>query len=98
MDAHMTLWIFIIVVVLGFAVWALLFRLFRHHPPAQSRASRVTGYTLFGPFWPTIEKYMSKRGWKLSEREMLGWLLVFLLMIAAILFTYIQTDGTFVWK
>ncbi len=93
----MSLWIFLIVVILGFAAWALLFQLFRHQPPAQSRASCVTGYILFGPFWPTIDKYMCKRGWKLSKREMIGWLVVFLLMISAIL-SYIQTDGTFVWK
>ena len=98
MDTHLTLWVLIIVAILGFGVWILLFRLFRRHPPAQSRASRATGYTLFGPLWPAIEEYMSKREWKLTKREVLGWLLVFLLMIAAILFTYIRTRGTFIWR
>jgi protein-S-isoprenylcysteine O-methyltransferase Ste14 len=44
------------------------------------------GWIVFGPFWPRVDQYFSRRG-GFSRREWLGWGVVLLLMIGAILFS-----------
>ena len=44
----------------------------------------VIGRFAWGPFWPPINKYLKERG-GLSKREKIGWAIVALIMLLAII-------------
>ena len=44
-----------------------------------------------------ISPLLKKSGFRLKEREVYGLLLLVVLILAALLFTYYQTGGRFIW-
>ena len=82
MDLVQRYW-YLAVAVIGGAAWLWLFLVWRRCP---ERSKGVIGFLLFGPFLPSLDSYVQKRG-GLTKREWVGWGIVILLMIAAVLFT-----------
>jgi hypothetical protein len=63
------------------AVVALWF-LFR---PGTAKRPRILGWMMFGPFWPLIDGYLTRRG-GFTRRELIGWAIVLLVMVLAAIF------------
>jgi hypothetical protein len=70
---------YIIVVILGFLSWIVILWYFRTKATALSNKDKFRGYFIFGPMF----SYMRKRGFALTKREIIGWGIVLLLMLAA---------------
>ena len=69
--------IFVLLVFLAFVMWAMLFAFMRSGK--SQRTKKVVGVVLIGP----LHGYLQSRGYRLTNREILGWLLVLFLMLAA---------------
>ncbi len=54
----------------------------------NTKKRSVIGWFMWGPFWPSINKYFKERG-GLSKREKFGWAIVALIMLLAILSDYL---------
>jgi hypothetical protein len=52
---------------------------------ASEEKPHFAGFLMFGPFWPSINSYFSRRG-GLTRRELWGWGLVAAVMVLAISF------------
>ena len=72
--------IYVALIAVGFMLWILLFVAMRR---TAGRNREIAGWLLIGP----LHSYLSKRGYTLTEREVLGWGAVLLLMLAAPLIT-----------
>jgi len=70
---------YIIVVILGFLTWIVILWYFRRKASALPNKDKFRGYFIFGPMF----SYMQKRGFALNKREIIGWGIVLLLMLAA---------------
>ena len=68
--------IYLLLVVLAFALWILLFIGMRK---GRGRTREAAGFLLLGPF----HSYMRKRNYSLSSRELVGWGVVFVVMLLA---------------
>ena len=68
--------------IVGAAVllWLIVVRSRNGGPNAPRRTA---GWFAFGPFWPTVDRYLSHRG-GFTRREWLGWGVVLLIMVAAV--------------
>ncbi len=64
-------------------MWVALFIYMRGGDKKSDRKRGLVGKLLIGPLHP----YMAKRGYSLTKRELLGWGLVLVLMLAAPLIT-----------
>lgn len=53
--------------------------------PTTSERPRIVGFMFFGPFWPLINGYLTRRG-GFTRRELIGWGIVLLVIILAIIF------------
>lgn len=73
--------IYIFLVAVGFGLWALLFWFQRR---SSSRMHKMVGWVFIGP----LHDYMERRGYRLSKRELVGWGLVAIVMVAAPLATW----------
>jgi hypothetical protein len=67
---------YLVVVLLGFGMWWLFFAVMRR---SDNRENKFLGYFLLGPMY----RYLKRRNYSLTKRELVGWLLVGLLMLAA---------------
>ena len=65
-----------VVLILGFGMWWLVFTAMRRR---ETRGTNFLGYFLLGP----MHGYLRRRNYSLTKRELIGWLLVALLMLAA---------------
>jgi hypothetical protein len=65
-----------VAVILGFGMWWLLFAAMRRR---EIPGGKFLGYFLLGP----MHGYLKRRNYSLSKRELLGWLVVGVLMLAA---------------
>jgi hypothetical protein len=70
---------YIALVILGFLTWFVILWYFRTKATALSKKDKIRGYFIFGPMF----SYMQKRGFTLNKREIIGWGIVLLLMLAA---------------
>ena len=52
---------------------------------ASEEKPHFAGFLVFGPFWPSINTYFSRRG-GLTRRELWGWGIVAAIMVLAIIF------------
>ena len=68
--------IYILMVGAGFGLWGLFFWLQRKSSDATRKA---VGWVMIGP----LHQYLERRGYRLSKRELLGWGVVGLVMLAA---------------
>ncbi|KRI01508.1 hypothetical protein AO057_00010 [Curvibacter sp. PAE-UM] len=68
--------IYVLLIAAGFGVWALLFWFQRR---SSGRGQKLVGWVTIGP----LHAYLERRGYRLSRRELLGWGLVALVMVAA---------------
>jgi hypothetical protein len=59
---------------------------FALRPRNEGKSRRLASLFLFGPFGPTIDSYLAKRG-GFTKREWIGWGIVVLVGILAIVFT-----------
>jgi hypothetical protein len=71
-----------IVVLLGFAMWWLLLLVLRRIGKPESK---LLGYLLLGP----MHRFFEQRNYSFTRRELFGWLVVALLMLAAPIVTRI---------
>lgn len=67
--------VYSLVVLAGFVLWLLLFFEMRKD---RNRKRDIAGYVFIGP----MHVYLKKRGYSLTHRELLGWGVVLLLMLA----------------
>jgi len=70
---------YIVAVIICFIFWFLIFKYFRKKKDILSKKDKFRGYWIFGPMF----KYIQNRGFTLTKRELLGWAIVFLLMLLA---------------
>ena len=70
---------YIIIVFLGFITWIVVLAYFRSKKSTLSREDKFRGFFIFGPMFT----YMRKRGFVFTKREIIGWGIVLLLMLAA---------------
>lgn len=68
-------WLYALLVLAGFGLWLALFVVMRR---GAGRKRDVAGYVLIGP----MHAYLKRRGYSLSGRELVGWGIVLLLMLA----------------
>jgi hypothetical protein len=68
--------VYSLLVLLGFALWILLFWGMRK---GRGRARDAAGFFFLGPF----HLYMRRRGYSLSPRELVGWGVVLVVMLLA---------------
>jgi hypothetical protein len=80
---------YIAVALLVGAAWLWLFFVWRRR---SGESKGVVGLLLFGPFLPAFDTYLRKRG-GLTRRELIGWVLVVLVGVAAVVFTEITGSG-----
>lgn len=45
-----------------------------------------------------VPPFLKRRGYRIAKRELYGLLFLILLVVIALLFTYVQTSGTFIWR
>ncbi len=76
-----TYWFILVGVLVGLATVALLYVITK---PKQSRPRGVIGWLSFGPFWPSVNRYLVQRG-GLTKRETIGWVVVLLFVFVAVL-------------
>ena len=75
-------WYLIFAVAAGlFAIWMVLFR----SRKGDAGTSRGMSWLFFGPFGPAVDRYLNNRG-GLTRRELIGWGIVAVIMVLAILF------------
>jgi len=67
---------YVLAVVLAFVVWALIFRIMSK---SKGNSKDIKGILLAGP----AHFILRRRGYKLNKREILGWGVVFLVMLMA---------------
>lgn len=75
-------WYAIVGVVLGALGIGMLWVLSR---PGGAERHRIAGFLTFGPFWPFVGDYFSRRG-GLTRREVIGWGIVLIVMVLAVVF------------
>jgi len=75
--------LYLVLVVLVFSFWFAVFCLMRKLGHKTAARNDVIGFLLAGPF----HFHLKKREYKLSTRELLGWLGVAALLVAAPLVT-----------
>jgi uncharacterized membrane protein len=73
-------WYAIVGLVLGVLGIGMLWVLSR---PGGTERHRITGFLMFGPFWPFVGSYFSRRG-GLTRREVIGWAIVLIVMVLAV--------------
>jgi hypothetical protein len=74
-------WYVIFPAVLGvLAIWLVLRR-----PKDDPGKPRTASLLIFGPFGPTVDRYLAKRG-GFTKREWIGWGIVLLIAVLAIVF------------
>jgi hypothetical protein len=79
--------VYVLVVLAGFALWGLLFWYMRS---GSAREHRDTiGYAFIGP----LHKYLQKRNYALTRREIWGWLVVLVVLLVAPLITHLLEGG-----
>ena len=66
--------IYSLLVLAGFALWLILFLVMRK---GSDRKRDIAGYALIGP----MHAYLKRRGYSLSNRELVGWGIVLVLML-----------------
>ncbi len=71
-----------LLVLAGFGLWLLLFLAMRRWP---GRSSDIAGLFLIRP----LHVYLRKRGYSFTQRKLVGWGAVLLLMLLAPLFTWL---------
>ena len=65
-------------VMIGLFAWVGVAIYFRQRNRAGETTSAGTGYLLFGPLFPLIDKYFSKRDYQIANREI--WAFAFLVL------------------
>ena len=82
-------WYLLVVIAVGaLAIW-LVASASRNH---GSGARRGLGWFAFGPFWPAVDRYLARRG-GFTRREWVGWSVVLIVVIIAIVFTSVTGIG-----
>lgn len=81
----MTYILIILVVVL---LWIAVFRFFHVSNDKHETKRKLIGISIFGPLWLGVHSYMQDHGWRLTHREIIGWILVIILMILAPVITH----------
>ena len=84
MDTLERYWYLALLVLVG-AVW-LWFAVSLGRGRSPNAARGIVGWFAFGPFWPRVDDYFSRRG-GFTRREWFGWGVVLVLMFGAVLFT-----------
>lgn len=80
--------IYILIILLMIIIWIGLFHIFKNSQDENPTKRKLIGISIFGPLWIGIHPYMKKHGWKLTQREIIGWIIVILLMLFAPLISY----------
>jgi hypothetical protein len=75
-------WYAIVGTILGALGIGMLWVLSR---PGGAERHRLIGFLTFGPFWPFVGGYFSRRG-GLTRGEVIGWAAVLVVMVLAIIF------------
>jgi hypothetical protein len=75
---------YVIALVIGVIVVLWLFWSFGSARSPQPK--RALGRLMFGPFWPSVDNYLSRRG-GLTRRELIGWGALALIVVFAVAFT-----------
>jgi hypothetical protein len=73
-------WYAIVGIVVGALGIGMLWVLSR---PGGAERHRITGFLMFGPFWPFVGPYFSRRG-GLTRREVIGWVVVLIVIVLAV--------------
>lgn len=60
----------------------------------DGKRKKIGGWLIFGGLWPLLDKNANR---DLSTYEKTGILVVVVLMLGAFIYTFIETNGTFVW-
>lgn len=75
-------YLYLIIGLVLAAVVMYFFYIFFRGKDSKSRSA--SGWFMWGPFWPRIDDYLKKHG-GLTKREIIGWIIVFLIMVLAVL-------------
>jgi hypothetical protein len=81
-------WYMAVAIVIG-AAWLWLFFVWRRH---SNESKGIAGILLFGPSLPAFDAYLRRRG-GLTRREWIGWAIVVLVGVAAVVFTELTGSG-----
>ncbi|MCP3932859.1 MAG: hypothetical protein GY705_27625 [Bacteroidetes bacterium] len=60
----------------------------------SKKTKNITGWAMFGGLWPLLNKDANRT---LSKREIIGFLIAFIIVVGAFAYTYFGTGGTFIW-
>lgn len=70
---------YLLIIVLAVIVWVFFLISYRNKKSDMSDLDNYKGLFLIGPFY----LYLRKKGFSLSKREIIGWIIVISLMIIA---------------
>lgn len=84
MDFMERYWWLVTAIVIGLASIGFCIYVARNQSP--SKPGRIGGFLMFGPFWPVVDRYLSRRG-GFTRREWVGWGVFLVIAVIAILFT-----------
>ena len=85
--------IYIIVFCCIFSIWSVG-ALILKSKKSSKKIKSIAGWTMFGGFWPILNKEENK---SLSKREIIFFIIGLLIVIIAFAYTYFTTNGTFIW-